>query len=68
LILNHLDRHGQPRQRQILAVPQMPPVRDFVFTKDYLVTPLSPFAFERAAVGAVISTTIAGMVSGPRAS
>ena len=52
LILYHLDRHGQPRQRRILAVPQMPPVHDFVLTEDYLVIPLPPFAFERAADGA----------------
>ena len=33
LILYHLDRHGRTRQRRILAVPQMPPVHDFVLTE-----------------------------------
>ncbi|MGB1007927.1 MAG: carotenoid oxygenase family protein, partial [Thalassobaculaceae bacterium] len=46
LILYHLDRRGRPRQRRILAVPQMPPVHDFILTEDYMVIPLAPFAFE----------------------
>lgn len=48
LFLYHIGLTGDLRQQHALAVDNLPPVHDFVLTKDFLVIPLPPLSFNPA--------------------